>query len=224
MHCDHKLVSDHLLDFIDENLSPAVHKQVEQAMDQCDSCLATYHQAIALHQASHQWVDQPVPEWHRTEYAVQPRQRSFNWINWVSLATSTMAILMVMFQVQVTTNESGLNIAFGTQSKSQVEALVEEKLNRYKDQQALLIEARFIAEADKQLTANKLMMADIMEKSRRERRDDLNFLVTGLQSQRFEDQNKVEKRLAYLVENQIENNQYINQLIQSANLNTGDNR
>jgi hypothetical protein len=70
MHCDHQLISDHLFDYIDEKLSPRVVKQVEQALSQCETCQASYRQAINLFQASHQWTDQTVPEWHRTEYAV----------------------------------------------------------------------------------------------------------------------------------------------------------
>jgi len=223
MLCDHQLVSDHLLDYIDDKLAPSVRKQVEQAMHQCSSCEQAYLQAVALEQAAHEWKNQPVPEWHRTEYAVRPRQQSSGWLNWTALATSTLAILMVLFQVQISSNDNGFQIAFGGQSSDAVNSIVEQKLREYKKQQSVMLDARFVAEADKQRTANKLMVADVLEKTRDERREDLNFLITGIQTQRYEDQSKVEKRLAYLAENQIENNQYINQLIQSANLPKGDN-
>lgn len=222
MHCDHQIVSVHLLDYIDEALSPSIRKQVEQAIGQCQTCQSTYRQAMALHQASHQWKDQAVPEWHRTEYAVRPRQKSSNWLSWSALATSTMAIFMVIFQVQITSSDNGFNIAFGKQSDSQIEALLAQKLDDYKAKQDLLLDARFVALADQQTTTNKLLVANILEKSRDERREDLNFLVTGIQTQRFEDQIKVEKRLAYLADNQIENNQYINSLIESTNSSKGD--
>lgn len=222
MLCDHQIVSEHLLDYIDDKLSPTVRKQVEQAMSQCETCQSTYHQAITLHQGAHQWQEEPVPEWHRTEYAVRPRQQTSNWLNWAALATSTLAIMMVVFQVQISTNENGLQIAFGA-NNSQIDALVEERLEDYKRKQNLLLDARFVAESDKQTAANKMMMADLLEKTRDERRDDLNFIVTGIQTQRLEDQQNTQKRLSYLAENQIENAQYINQLIQSENLPKGDN-
>lgn len=224
MLCDHQLINTHLFDYIDEKLSPAVKKQVEQAINNCQHCQETYHQALQLHQSSYQWVDQPVPNWHRTRYAIKPQQRAFNWLSWGALATSTAAILMVIFQVQINTSDKGINIAFGNQINSQVESLVEKKMLEYKKQQALLLDARFVAESDKQATANQLMMVKLVEKTRNERRDDLNFLITGIQTQRFEDQAKVEKRINYLAENQIENNQYINQLVQSAKLKKGDNQ
>ncbi len=222
MLCDHQLVSEHLIDYIENRLSPTVHQQVESAIGRCESCQSTYHQAVQLHQTSHLWVEESVPEWHRTRYAVRPRQNAGNWLNWGALATSTLAILMVLFQVQISSNEQGVNIAFGSQNNAQLEALVNQKLDTFKSQQSLMLDARFVAEADKGSNATKLMLAEIINKTRDERREDLNFLITGIQTQRFEDQNKVEKRLAYLAENQIENNQYINQLVQSANVNKGD--
>lgn len=222
MLCDHQLVTNHLIDYIDGNLTPKVRKQVEQAINECPTCQSTYQQAVSMAQTASQWQEQAVPEWHRTEYAVRPRQQASGWLNWTALATSALAILMVVFQVQISANDGGLQIAFGT-SNNQIDAIVEERLNEYKKQQALMLDARFVAESDKQTAANKIMMADLLEKTRDERRDDLNFIVTGIQTQRLEDQQKTQKRFSYLAENQIENAQYINQLIQSANLSKGDN-
>lgn len=222
MLCDHQLVTNHLIDYIDGNLTPQVRKQVDQAIAECPTCQSTYQQAVSLAQTASQWQEQAVPEWHRTEYAVRPRQQASGWLNWTALATSALAILMVVFQVQISANDGGLQIAFGT-SNSQIDTIVEERLNEYKKQQALMLDARLVAESDKQTAANKIMMADLLEKTRDERRDDLNFIVTGIQTQRLEDQQKTQKRFSYLAENQIENAQYINQLIQSANLSKGDN-
>ncbi|TQV72886.1 hypothetical protein FLL45_15585 [Aliikangiella marina] len=220
MLCDHQVVTDHLIDYIDGKLSPVMRKQVEDAMAECPSCKEAYLNAVALTQTAARWQDQPVPEWHRTEYAVRPRQQTSSWLNWTSLAASAMAILMVVFQVNISTSENGLQIAFGSQAN--VDAIVERKLAEYKQQQDTLLDARFVAAADKQDTARKLMMADMLDKTREERRDDLNFIVTGIQTQRFEDQAKLDKELLSLAQNQIENNQYISQLIQSANYSEGD--
>ena len=225
MRCDHQIVTEHLMDYLDDKLSPAVRKQVEQAIDQCESCMSTYHQAVAMQQAAFKWQEQEVPEWHRTEYAVRPRQSSGGWLNWTALATSTLAILMVVFQVNIQSSESGFSVAFGgNQSNVQVEALVSKRIEEYQKQQAVLLDARFVAEGEKQSTANKLAMADLLEKTRDERRDDLSFLVTGIQNQRDLDKRRFDRRLTALADNQLENNQYINQLIQSANTSEGDNQ
>jgi preprotein translocase subunit SecD len=58
-------------------------------------------------------------------------------------------------------------------------------------------------------------LANWIEKNRDERQQDIKFVMTGWQSQRYEDLKNVDQRFAYLADNQIENNQAINQLIQS---------
>lgn len=220
--CNHQLVTDHLYDYIDDKLSPTLKKQVESAINQCDTCQQVFQQAISVQQASHQWQEQSVPEWHRTDFAVRPKPSAFGWINLTALATSTLAILMVLFQVNISTNDSGLHIAFGNPTDKHIDALVEQKITAYQKQQDTLLEARLLAQSEKIKTSSQLSIANSMQKMREERRDDLSFLITGIQTQRFEDQSKVDKQLAYLAENQIENNQYLNQLIQSKNLSNGE--
>ncbi|WP_444995062.1 anti-sigma factor family protein [Aliikangiella sp. IMCC44359] len=225
MLCDHQIVTEHLLDYIDGKLSPQLRQEYESSLNHCKNCYEVHQQALALHQSAYAWQEQPVPAWHRTKYAAGHRANKHNgWLNWTALATSTLAIFMVVFQVQFTRSESGFQIAFGqSSSQHQINQIVEKKLKEYKKQQAVLLDARFVAEASKQTLANKLLMTEVLDKTRNERRDDLNFLVTGIQTQRYEDQQKVDKHLNYLAENQIENNQYINQLIQSTNFKKGDN-
>jgi len=222
MRCNHTIVTEHLIDYLDDNLSPSVKKQFESAIDNCDECMQTYHQAIAMQQAAHTWHEQSVPEWHRTEYAVRPRQSNGGWLNWAAMATSTLAILMVVFQVNIESSDSGFSVAFGGKSDAQVDALFEERFNKYQQQQSALLDARLASQTEKLNTANKLAMSDLLEKTRDERRDDLSFLVTGIQNQRAQDHNRVSKRLTAIADNQLENNQYLNQLIQSANLSKGD--
>lgn len=222
MPCDHQLVSDYVYDYIDGKLSPSIKKQVENAISQCDICQQVFQQAIAIQQASHQWEEQAVPEWHRTNFAVRPKPSPFSWLNLTALATSTLAILMVLFQVNISTNDQGLQIAFGNPNEGQINALVEKKMIAYQKQQATLLEARLMAQAESLKATNQLNIANSMQKIREERRDDISFLITGIETQRFEDQSKVDKQIAYLAENQIENNQYLNQLIQSKNSFNGE--
>ncbi|MGX5174743.1 anti-sigma factor family protein [Aliikangiella sp. IMCC44653] len=222
MLCDHQLVSEHLIDYCEGKLSSTNRNLFEQAIEQCDDCRETYRQAMVLPELAKQWHEQSVPEWHRTEFAVRPRATKASWLNWTALGASACAILMVLFQVNINAHNGGIQITFGGQADAQIEELVEQRLAEFKQQQNLLLEARFVAQTDKLTTANKLLMADLMEKTRDERREDLNFIITGIQTQRYEDQQKVEQRLSYLAENQIENNQYLNQLIQSATVPTGE--
>jgi len=221
MPCNHQLVCEYLSDYLDNRLTASLRNRFEQCIAECSQCRHTLEQALQLQQSAARWRDEPVPEWHRTAFAVKPRPRLSYWLNWSALATSTLAIFLVLFQVQIQSNAEGFQVTFGDQTHVRVEALVEKRLAEYRQQQQSLLDARLLAQEEKLGTAQRLAFADLLEKTRDERRSDLNFLVTGIQTQRFEDQQKVDRRLTALVDNQLENNQYINQLIQSANLSKG---
>ncbi|MET1255809.1 zf-HC2 domain-containing protein [Aliikangiella maris] len=222
MLCDHQIVTEHLTDYIDGKLSPEIRQAFERAIEQCESCRKVYQHSLSIHHAATQWQNEPVPDWHRTRYITGNKKTTGQWLNWTALAASAAAILMVVFQVRFTTNEQGFQIAFGGSNQQQINQIVEQKLTEFKQQQALLLDARLVDQSTKQDMANKLLMSKILEKTRDERRDDLNFLVTGIQTQRYEDKQKYDKQLSYLADNLIENNQYINQIIQSANFTKGD--
>jgi hypothetical protein len=216
MLCDHQLVIDHINDFIEDKLSVELKQQVSSCIEQCEDCQTTYRQCLQLYQMSHEWQQQEVPEWHRTRYAVRPPVKQNSWLNWASMATSSLAILMVVFQLEVNTGDQGLTISFGgNQAESKIENMVEQQLASYKKTHEKLFEVKLKTALEQQDNRTKLRLANWIEKNRDERQQDIKFVMTGWQSQRYEDLKNVDQRFAYLADNQIENNQAINQLIQS---------
>jgi 23S rRNA pseudoU1915 N3-methylase RlmH len=120
---------------------------------------------------------------------------------------------MVIFNVQLISNESGLHISFaGAPEQQQVKSIVQSETAKL--EQAFNKKLQLALNA--QQASTRLMLADWLEKTRQERRDDLNFLITGIQTQRLEDQQELESRLSLIAENQLQNSQFINQFIQSA--------
>jgi hypothetical protein len=220
MLCDHQLVIDHINDFIEDKLSAELKQQVSACIEQCEDCQATYRQCLQLYQMSHEWQQQDVPEWHRTRYAVRPPVKQNSWLNWASMATSSLAILMVIFQLEINSGEQGLTISFGgNQTESKIEKLVEQRLASYQQEQEKLFAVKLNTALEHQDNRTKLRLANWIEKNRDERQQDIKFVMTGWQSQRYEDLKTAEQRFAYIADIQIENNQAINQLIQSVDIN-----
>jgi len=226
MSCNHQLVIEHISDYVENgsgknNMSPELKTQIESALSNCSECNETYHQCVKMYQMSHQWQDETAPEWHRTRYAVRPPVQTGSWLNWSALATSSLAILMVVFQLEVSSGINGLHISFGGgQTESKIASLVDIQLAEYKTEQEKLFQAKLENELEKQDSKNKLRMATWMDKNRQERQEDLKFVMSGWQSQRFEDRKLIDQQVAYLADNQIENNQVINQLIQKVGVTT----
>lgn len=222
MHCDHQLIQSKLFDYLEQKTSPEQNQTIEQTLSRCAYCEQLFQQARQLKVAANAWHDQAVPEWHRTSFAIRPSQPGLHWLSWGALATSTLALVMLILQVQISHTPQGLHLAFGGVNQAQIDAQIEQRLMEFREQQNLLLDARLVSENDKQINANQTLMLTILDKVRDERRDDLHFIVSGLQTQRFEDQSKAQTRYALLTENQIENNRYINQLLKSTQLSQGE--
>lgn len=214
MSCDHQLVIEYINDYVEARLSPEIKKQMDEIIQSCSDCQATHKQCLEMYQISHAWQPQEVPEWHRTRYAVKPPVKSSNWLNWGAMATSTLAILMVVFQLEISSNDSGLMISFGgNQTESKISQMVKSQLASYKTEQDKLFKVKLNNALEKQDTRTKLRLTNWLEKNRDERQQDIKFVMTGWQSQRYEDQTNADRRFSYIANNQIENNQVINQLI-----------
>ncbi len=219
MLCDHQLVIEHINDYVEDKLSLEIKRQMEVAFDNCSNCQATYKQCLELYQMSHAWQLQNVPEWHRTNFAVRPPVKNTRWMNWGAMTTSSLAILMIVFQLEITSGESGLMISFGgDQSEAKMAKMVESQLVSYKIEQEKVFQMKLDDALERQNDQTKLRLANWLEKNRNERQQDIKFVMTGWQSQRYEDQKNVDRQLSYIADNQIENNQVINQLIQSVTI------
>ena len=215
--CNHQLVIEHIDTYIEGNLSSEVKHEIDHMLDNCKECHSTHQQYLEMHQLSHQWQEQDTPDWHRVKYAVRPPIKQANWLNWGAMATSTMAILMVVFQLEIVSADRGLTISFGgSQTEEKISQLVESQLESYKQQLDVSFENQLNIAFEKQDNLSKIRFANWVEKNRSERQQDIKFVMTGWQSQRYEDQKQVDQQLSYIADNQIENNQAINQLFQSA--------
>jgi hypothetical protein len=219
MHCDHQLVIDHINDYIegaDKCLSSELKQQIELSLQNCSSCQSSYQQSLALYQMSHDWQQQEVPHWHRTSYAVRPPTKHSSWVSWSALAFSSTAIIVLLLQPHIRSNERGISVSFGgSQSEIEINRIVESRLSEYKKEQNVIFLNRLSVALEEQNNQTNLRLTNWLEKNRYERQQDIKFVMTGWQSQRYQDQQLVDRQLSYIAENQIENNNIINQLINS---------
>ncbi len=217
MSCDHQILADHVCDYIEGKVSPVLRARCDEAVQSCAHCRDIHAQAREFYQLSGQWQEQAVPEWNRARFAVSPqRQPSNTWLGWSALAASLTAVFLVLLRIEVSTTD-GLLISFGgSQTEARVQQLVAAELENHATAQELLLDTRFAEFASDQLNANQLLLARWQEATRVERRQELSLLMAGWQSQRFEDQQQFNSQLTQLNNDQLENNQYLNALLQNA--------
>ncbi len=219
MSCDHQVLADNVCDYIEGKVSPVLRARCDEAVQSCAHCRDIHAQAREFYQLAGQWQEQPAPEWNRARFAVAPmRQAANSWLGWSALAASVMAVFLVLLRVEISTT-NGLLISFGgSQTEARVQELVAAELQRHATAQDALLDTRLADFATDQLNANQLLLARWQEASRVERRQELGLLMAGWQSQRFEDQQEFNSQLTSLTNDQIENNQYLNALLQNAAL------
>ena len=219
MSCDHQVLAEHVCDYIEGKVAPVLRARCEEAVHSCAHCRDIHAQALEFYQLAGAWQEQPVPDWNRARFAIAPtRQSPGSWPAWAALAASVSAIALVLLRVEISTT-NGLFISVGSsQTETRVQELVAAELDRHSAAQDLLLDARLAEFATDQLNANQLLLARWHEATRAERRQELSFLMSSWQSQRFEDQQEFNNQLTSLTNDQIESNQYLNALLQNAAL------
>lgn len=217
MSCDHQLLTENLFDYLEGTLAPELEARCEQVIKECPHCAATCQQARMLRKMGDAWQDHAVPEWHRTRYAVKPPVRESHWSNWAALAASFTAVLLVVFQLEVST-ANGLTISFGgQQSEQRLEQALAAAIADYRQEQDILLTARLADFAEDQEVANQLLLSEWADESRQERRSDLDFIMSAWESQRFQDQRQINRRFDTLASSQIESDQFVNDLARNVN-------
>jgi hypothetical protein len=223
MSCNHKLIADNVSDYIDGSLPSYIRKQCNDVLQHCQHCQQIVQHAQELSDLAQDWQDQAVPDWSRVQHAVRPPVKQLSWSNWAAFACSLIAVCLVVFQFEVSVDD-GLLISFGgSQSEARMQALLEQQFQNYEEQQNLALETRLDEYTEFQDLNNQLVLSEWLDRNRQERQDDLNFLMSGWESQRFQDRQRINQQLDILASNQIDSNQYLNELAQTVSFPTGGN-
>jgi hypothetical protein len=218
MPCDHKLFEEHLCDYIEGRTPPGVRVVCDEALRECAHCREVHARALELYEFGNRWQEQAVPEWNRARFAIPPVRTPGTRLTWIALAASFSAVALVLLRVEVST-ANGLWISFGgSQTDARVQELVAAELELHVAEQDLLLDARLEEFATDQLSASQLLLARWHDAARAERRQELGLLVSNWQTQRFDDRQEINAQLAELANGQIENNQYLNAMLQNSTL------
>ena len=138
------------------------------------------------------YQDQAVPNWEREATFSQPEKA--RWWQWqglpaFSMATSALAIVMVLTGVQVKVTDGAMTISFAdVQTPQEVELVMAEKLNDFQQSQQLALASYAQALQQQQTDANTQLTNYLLNSSRQERREDFAELVKFINQQRNDDQ------------------------------------
>ena len=177
-----------LPDFLDEKLSRRQRQWVSDALQGSEELRQALASLEDLRQAHSQWIDEDVPNWHRTAFAARVQHKTTNWMNWFSLATSIAAIFLVVFRIQIVSNSDGYQVSFGEQiDKVAFRKQADSYLDDWQAEQLAYLDHRFLEFENQQLQQNQQVMSAALDFSRDERHKDLNQLTSYFLQQRSMD-------------------------------------
>lgn len=172
-----------------------------------------------LQQLADQWEPQSVPSWDREGTFRASTQRRLSWWQrpWLplaSLACSAFALVLVLSNTQIISNEQGVTVRFGGSGAdvSAVEQLVAQRLNEYAAaQQVALANYGVTLRNDMREdmnVANQQLVNYVIAANRQERSDDMADLIRYVNAQRQDDQVFFANQIQQISEDLLQQSSY----------------
>lgn len=133
--------------------------------------------------------EQEVPLWNMSATFTAPEKAHWWHGQGLSIAMSTLAIVLVLTGFQVRSDGDAVTISFaGKHSNSEIEHLVAEKLQTFQQNQQLVLNNFSQSLQQQQLDASNQLTQYLITSSRKERREDFAELIKFINEQRSDDQ------------------------------------
>ncbi len=146
-------------DYFDKSLSAAARAGIDRHLEQCPDCKQEVLAMQTVVTNTLQWQEQTVPEWNRASVALPLASgsdiagygkrsdrtgRRFSsgrwsgvsvWWQWGPLAASLLMAIAVIFDLQISSNDNGFNVAFGQSNSVLSSAAIAEQWQILEQQQ-----------------------------------------------------------------------------------------
>lgn len=178
--------------WLDGSLTAEQRQQFERLCLEDDAFADRVETAGRCFTASENFVAPAVPAWDKSATFVAPTQsRWFEWQGWplASMAMSVLAMVMVVSGFRVDMSDDRLSLGFGDSlDKHEVAALVDAKVEDYKNANQAVFREYADALASQQRQSSAELTEYLLASSRKERREDFAELVKFINQQRTDDQ------------------------------------
>ncbi|ALS99379.1 hypothetical protein [Lacimicrobium alkaliphilum] len=183
--------------WLERQLNAAEQQQFDQLVAEDKELAERVATARHIRQAADEYRPQFVPSWQPQAIAHQ-QQLSQPWRGWLplSFATSMLAIVMVLLQVEIQWHEQGMMISFAGKGREQeITSQVASRLADFEQKQQQQL-ADYVSELEQsQQQANMQLANYLLSSSRTERREDFAELIKYVNEQRSDDQLYIARQL-----------------------------
>lgn len=184
---------DRLFDYMEGRLSEDDRAEFEQLLHSDDELRSAWQALRELESAGADWHDVAVPAWSRLRgVTAGPASGQFNVLSWLSMATSTVAIVLVLFSAQLSFSDNGFSLTLGNGGGSSM-LQMERRLTEFERDSTDYVNQRFELMEERSRATNRRLLAAALEYARAEREDDLRLLATSWSLARDSDRMQVEE-------------------------------
>ena len=207
-----------LQEYFSENLLTVARDELDKHLTECVYCNAQLESVLLAQQNLRQWQDQRTPHWDRGLELFRQEHRidrpvSRFWISWQWLPTATsLAMLCVLlFNVSVVSNDSGLSISFS--GSSALDSNLNTQLVEFEEAQRLEIKQLAARVASRQDSTNVQLLRAVMEQTQQSTADSFDQMYAYFEQQRLLDLQDMRAGYEQLVDSDYETIRSLRQLV-----------
>ncbi len=194
---------DLLAKWLDNSLTQSEREAFETLCTQDQAFADQVAAASHLNMMAEDFEQVAVPAWDAgATFVYENKKRWWQWsgLPAMSLATSALAMVMVLSGFQIRSGDGQLTIGFGsgTPDKAEIAALVEEKMNSYQQANQVMFGKYVDAIAAQHKESSAQLTQYLLSSSRQERREDFAELVKFINQQRDDDQRFMARQINHL--------------------------
>jgi hypothetical protein len=207
-----------LQEYFSENLSAVARDELDRHLTDCVHCNAQLESVLLAQQDLQQWQEQRVPHWDRHLELFRQEHRidrpvSRFWLSWQWLPTAaSLAMLCVLlFNVNVISNDSGFSISFAGSSASG--SNLNAQLADFEQAQRLEMQ-QFVARVEgRQDSTNVQLLQAVMEQAQQSTADSFDQMYAYFEQQRLLDLQDMRAGYEQLVDSDYETIRSLQQLV-----------
>ena len=207
-----------LQEYFSENLSAVARDELDRHLTDCVHCNAQLESVLLAQQDLQQWQEQRVPHWDRHLELFRQEHRidrpvSRFWLSWQWLPTAaSLAMLCVLlFNVNVISNDSGFSISFAGSSASG--SNLNAQLADFEQAQRLEMQ-QFVARVQgRQDSTNVQLLQAVMEQAQQSTADSFDQMYAYFEQQRLLDLQDMRAGYEQLVDSDYETIRSLQQLV-----------
>jgi hypothetical protein len=207
-----------LQEYFSEGLSAVARNELNRHLADCVHCNAQLESVLLAQQDLQQWQEQRVPHWDRHLELFRQEHRidrpvSRFWLSWQWLPTAaSLAMLCVLlFNVNVISNDSGFSISFAGPSASG--SNLNAQLADFEQAQRLEMQQLVARVEGRQDSTNVQLLQAVMEQAQQSTADSFDQMYAYFEQQRLLDLQDMRAGYEQLVDSDYETIRSLQQLV-----------